>query len=258
MASERERCSVMIRGFHGSIDDIADTDLAILSVGSIEQHGPHMSVITDWAIADAVGRGVAEASGGFYIPALPISTNKESRGKRGSVGMQSDTFYRMMFDICEDLMAQGFKRIGIVQTHGGIFVMTPLVRELNAKYNPHLFVAKLDMLEICWPKFKSAGILETDTELHAGEGETSFMLHLHPELVDMSKAVDYVPKVPRGYLSYAPFLRCSPSGVWGEPTKATAEKGKRLLEFSVSEIVAEMNKIFDLMAAKQPMNGSWF
>ena len=82
----------MIRGLHGCIDDIAATDLAILSVGSIEQHGPHLSVITDWAIADAMGRGVAEKTGGFYIPALPISTNKEARGKRGSVGMNSDTF----------------------------------------------------------------------------------------------------------------------------------------------------------------------
>lgn len=249
----------MIRGFNGCIDDIADTDLAILSVGSIEQHGPHLPVITDWAIADAMGRGVAEKTGGFYIPALPISTNKENRGKRGSVGMSSDTFYRMIFDICEDLKAQGFKRIGIVQTHGGIFVMTPIVRELNAKYNPDLFVAKLDMLEICWPKYKSAGILDTDTELHAGEGETSLMLHLHPELVQMDKAVDYVPEgVPRSYLSYGPMLRYSPSGVWGEPTKATAEKGEKMLKFSIDETVKEMDRIFALMEAKQPMNGCWF
>ena len=248
----------MIRGLHGSINDIADTDLAILSVGSIEQHGPHLSVITDWAIADAVGRGVAEKTGGFYIPALPISTNKEARGKRGSVGMKSDTFYRMIRDICVDLKDQGFRRIGIIRSHGGIFVMPGLIRELNAEFNPDLMVANLDMLDICWPKYKPMGILETDTELHAGEGETSFMLYLHPELVDMSKAVDYVPKVPRSYLCHGGFLRYSPEGVWGEATLATAEKGKKLYEFSVDEIVRVMNEIFAFMEGKEQMNGVWF
>ena len=248
----------MIRGFNGSINDIADTDLAILSVGSIEQHGPHLPVITDWAIADAVGKGLAEKTGGMYIPALPISTNKENRGKKGSVGMHSDTFYRMMTDICLDLKAQGFRRIGIVQAHGGIFVMKPIVRELNADHNPELMVAQLDMLEICWPKFKPMGILETDTELHSGEGETSMMLHLYPELVDMSKAVDFVPSVKRSDLNYGGFLRYCPDGVWGEATKGTAEKGRRMLELSVNELAAEMDRIFAIMQNKQPMNGSWF
>ncbi len=248
----------MIRGFNGSINDIAGCELAILSVGSIEQHGPHLPVITDWAVADAMGKGVAEKSGGMYIPALPISTNKENRGKRGSVGMPSDTFYRMITDICLDLKAQGFKKIGIITTHGGIFAMRPIVRELNAAHNPDLMVAHLDMLEVCWPWFKKKGILDTDTELHSGEGETSLMLYLYPQLVDMSKAVDFVPDVKRSDLSYGGFLRYCPDGVWGEATKATAEKGKKMLEFSIDATVAEMDRVFGLMSNKQPMNGSWF
>jgi creatinine amidohydrolase len=248
----------MIRGYHGSIDDISDTDLAIISVGSIEQHGPHLPVITDWAIADAIGKALAEKSKGFYIPALPISTNAEQRGKRGSVGMHSDTFYRMLTDICLNLKVQGFKKIAVVQTHGGIFVMNPIIRELNADYNPDLMVAKLDMLEICWPQYKDAGILEMDTELHAGEGETSLMLYLHPELVDMSKAVDFVPDVPRSALNYGAITRYSPSGVWGDATKGTYEKGKKMFEFSVEEMFKQMNKTFELLESKQPMNGCSF
>lgn len=249
----------MILGFDGCVDDIAKTDLAILSVGSIEQHGPHLPVFTDWAIADAIGKGVAEKSGGFYVPALPISTNKENRGKKGSVGMRSDTFYRMIEDICLDLKAQGFRRVGIVVAHGGIFVMTPVIRELNAAHNPDLFVAKLDILDICWPKYKPAGILETDNELHAGEGETSLMLHLYPEQVNMDKAIDFVPDgVPRSDLNYGGFLRYCPDGVWGEATKGTAEKGKKMLEFSVDEVTKEMERVFAMMQKKEPLNNSWF
>ncbi|MCL2833227.1 MAG: creatininase family protein [Treponema sp.] len=248
----------MIRGWDGSIDDIKDTELAILPVGSIEQHGPHMSVATDWIIADAIGRGIAEKSGGFYIPGLPISTNKEHRGKRGSIGMHSDTFYRMMTDICLDLKAQGFKRIAIVQGHGGVFVMNPIVRELNADHNPDLMVVKIDTTEICGPAFDRLEILQSAGGIHANEIETSLMLYLHPELVDMSKAKNFFPDTERPMLNYAGVLRYCPDGIWGAATKATAQKGKLLLETAVDESVKFMNSVFEMMSKKQPLNGSWF
>ena len=248
----------MIRGWNGSIDDIAGTDLAILPVGSIEQHGPHLPVTTDWIIADAMGRGIAEKTGGFYIPALPVSTNKEHRGKKGSVGMHSDIFYKMMVDICVDLKTQGFKRIAIIQGHGGIFVMNPIVRELNADHNPDLFVAKIDMMEICWPVLEKNKIVESAGGIHAEETETSLILHLHPELVDMTKAKDFFPEVSRPMLNYGGILRYCSDGIWGAATKATAEKGKKILETGIEESINWMNKIFEMMSKKQPLNGSWF
>ena len=248
----------MIRGWHGCIDDIADTDLAILPVGSIENHGPHLPVTTDWIIANALGRGIAEKTGGFYIPALQISTNKEHRGKKGSVGMHSDIFYRMMFDICLDLKNQGFKRICVIQGHGGIFVMNPIIRELNADHNPDLMVVKVDIMETCWTEFEKRGLMEGTPGIHAEEVETSIMLHLHPELVDMSKAVDFIPSVPRPYLNYGGILRYCPDGIWGSPTKATAEKGGKMLEIAIETSINYMNSIFEMMSKKQPLNGSWF
>jgi len=248
----------MIRGWDGCIDDIANTDMAILPIGSIENHGPHLPVVTDWVIADSLARGMAEKTGAFYIPALPISTNKEHRGKRGSVGMHSDVFYRMVVDICLDLKAQGFKKIGIIQGHGGIFVMTPIIRELNADHNPDLMVAKLDIMEICWTAFQAQGLLETPMGIHAEEAETSLLLHLHPELVNMSKAVDFYPDVPRPYLNYGGILRYCPDAVWGSATKGTAEKGKKMLEIAIDAMVKEMNSVFEMMSKKQPLNGSWF
>jgi creatinine amidohydrolase len=248
----------MIRGWNGCIDDIAETELAILPVGSIENHGPHLPVATDWIIADAMGRGIAEKTGGFYIPALPVSTNKEHRGKRGSVGMHSDVFYRMLVDICLDLKAQGFKRVCIIQGHGGIFVMNPIVRELNADHNPDLMVVKIDLMEVCWTEFQNQGLLEGTPGIHAEEAETSLILHLHPELVDMTKAVDFIPSVPRPYLNYGGILRFCPDGVWGSATKGSAEKGKKMMEIAVEVSVKYMNAVFEMMSNKKPLNGSWF
>jgi len=242
-----------------SADEIMkhDPDLAIISVGSIEQHGPHLPVITDWSIATALGEGVAQKTGGFLIPALPISTCREQMGKKGTVWMNHDTFYHMMMDIVMSLKEQGFKRVCILQCHGGIFIMTPLVRELNARFNPDLMVAKIDICDI-FPILYKEGIMETNTELHAGECETSLMMYLEPDTVNMEKSVDFVPTSSRSYLSYGSIFRATPSGVWGEPSKASLQKGKLMIERAVEIAVTQMNEAFDFMSQKERFGYSDF
>ena len=234
-----------------------DPELAIIPVGSLEQHGPHLPVMTDWAIATELGRRVAELTGGFLLPALPISTCREQMGKKGSVWMEPPTFYAMMNDIIMSLKLQGFKKVAILQCHGGIFIMTPLVRDLNAKYNPELMVVNIDGCMFWDPLYKE-GIYETNTELHAGEAETSIMLAIAPESVDMSKAVDEVPTVPRNYLSYGSIFRATKSGVWGEAKCATAEKGEKALSFFAGRAAEEMEKAFAYMTGKEKINYSNF
>ena len=215
----------------------ADPELAILPVGSVEQHGPHLPVMTDWAIAAELGRAVAEKMNAFLLPALPISTCREQMGKKGSVWMEPVTFYRMMTDIILSLKTQGFKKVGILQCHGGIFIMTPLVRDLNAKYNPELMVANVDPCTF-WPVLYREGIIETDTELHAGEVETSQILAIAPETVHMDRAVDFVPTISRPYLSY---------GSMKERDMYGAEMA-----------VDALNEAFAYMSAKKPFNYSNF
>ncbi len=234
-----------------------DPELAIIPVGSLEQHGSHLPVMTDWAIAAELGKRVAEKMGAFLVPALPISTCREQMGKKGSVWMEPMTFYQMMTDIIMSLKLQGFKKVGILQCHGGIFVMTPLVRDLNARHNPDLMVALVDS-GVYSPPLRAEGILETPAELHAGESETSKVLAIAPETVHMDKAVDYIPDVPRPYLNYGSIFRASPSGVWGEATKATAEKGEKIFQRSAEIAIEELNKAFAYMEKKEKFNYSYF
>ncbi len=232
-------------------------DTAIIPVGSLEQHGPHLPVMTDWAIASELGGRVAEKMGAFLVPALPISTCREQMGIKGSVWMEPMTFYQMMTDIILSLKLQGFKRVGILQCHGGIFVMTPLVRDLNARNNPELQVAVFDVCTVFGELYQK-GIIETNTELHAGEVETSQILAIAPETVHMEKAVDEIPTIPRPYLNYGSLLQASASGVWGEPTKATAEKGEKVFAYMAERAVEELNKAFDYMAQKKKIDYSDF
>ena len=240
--------------FKMTADEICelDPDLAIIPVGSIEQHGPHLPVMTDWAIATELGKRVAERMNAFLLPAFPISTCREHMGKKGSVWMAPTTFYQMMHDVIMSLKEQGFKRVGLLITHGGVFIAGPLVRDLNAKFNPDLQVALVNCDVIDYAK-----VTETPG-LHADESETSQMLAIAPETVHMDRAVDCDPDVPRRYLNYGSIFRASPSGVWGYPTKATAEKGEKILEFSVETIINEFNRAFDYMSKKEKTGYSYF
>lgn len=240
--------------FKMTADEICalDPDTAVIPVGSLEQHGPHLPIMTDWAIATELGRRVAEKMNAFLLPAFPISTCREHMGKKGSVWMEATTFYQMMYDVVMSLKTQGFKRVAFVITHGGIFVMGPLVRDLNARFNPDLMVAFVT------PDTSNLkGITET-RGLHADESETSQILAIAPETVHMDRAVDFDPEVPRPYLNYGSIFRASPTGVWGYPTKATAEKGELILQRSTDNAVDELNRAFEFMSNKEKIGYSYF
>jgi len=227
-------------------------DMAIIPVGSLEQHSHHLPVNTDILLAQAYGNRLGERLNAFVLPALPISTCYEHKGSRGSVWMKADTFYTMLCDIVLNLHEQGFNRIVVIKGHGGIFVMDPAIRHLNATYMPNLRVCQLE------PSFPDKdGIFETPRnvnlgigEVHSGESETSLMLHLHPELVKMELAVDCLPQVPRSYLQYGSVFSYSPEGVWGNPTLATPEKGRRYFEYCVEESIKHVENVFAAMEGR--------
>ena len=221
-------------------------DLAVVPVGSLEQHSRHLPVNTDILLAQAFADRVGEYMEGFVLPCLPISTCYEHKGAKGSVWMSADIFFTMLIDIIMNLKSQGFKRIVLIRGHGGIFIMDPVVRHLNANHAPDIKVCLID------PFFEvKKEIFETKAEVHSGEIETSVMLHLHPDLVKMERAVDFLPDVPRTYLQYGSIFSYSPEGVWGHPTKATKEKGRIYFEACVEECIAHAKRIFDLMKERE-------
>lgn len=237
--------------------EAVNPDLAILPIGSIEQHGPHLPMGTDWYIATALGKGVAEVTKGYLLPALPISTCREHMGKKGSVWMDPDHFYYMLSSILLSLKEQGFKKVVTLQCHGGIFMMPPVIRQINATNNPDFMVANVDSCTVK-PLYVPANVPPGQGELHAGREETALMLHIAPETVKMELAAADWPDVPRPYLGYASIFRACPSGVWGDPTGATAEEGKEILEYRVLDAVAQMEKAFAYMESKEKYGYSDF
>ena len=242
-----------------TVDEIvkANPELAILALGSIEQHGPHLPVGTDWMIADAFGKGIAKATGGYLLPVLPISTCREHMGKKGSVWMDSDAFFHMLNSILMCLKEQGFKKVVTLQCHGGIF-MTPVIREVNAKNHPDFMVVNIDFFTMPNPDGTLEGTPPGQIDMHAGEAETSLILHIAPETVKMELAEACWPPVPRSFLNYGSIFRAAGSGVWGDPTRATAEKGRLMLEHKIKCAAAEMERAFAYMKSKEKFGYSYF
>ena len=236
--------------------EAANIDTAVIPLGSVEQHSSHLPIGTDAMFAEAFSEKLAERFDALLLPVLPISTCYEHKGKKGSVWMRPSTFYTMLQDIIGSLHSQGFKKVILILGHGGIFAAFPAVRELNATKNDlQIIIYAPDVDD------DVKQIMDTKkNEVHAGESETSLMLYLFEELVNKEEMMknDFVPDVPRPYLSYGSIFRASPTGVWGEPTKATAEKGERYFEEFANLTVEEFNRAFDYMTKKEKFGYSNF
>ncbi|MCF6335941.1 MAG: creatininase family protein [Spirochaetales bacterium] len=212
--------------YNNTADEIIEsgTDTCILPIGSVEQHGPHLPIGTDYILAESFAQAIGKEMNCLVLPVQAYSTCYEHRGKMGSFWMKPETMYRVIADLVTGMREQGFKKIIILLSHGGIFIAGPVIRELNSIY-PDIDVLKLDLVDFYLSK-ETAVHLECNDNLHAGEIETSLMMFLKKEYFRKEKAVDYIPDIPRSYLNNLPLLKVSPEGVWGRPSLASVEKGQ--------------------------------
>jgi creatinine amidohydrolase len=211
--------------------EVADArpETALLGIGSVEQHSLHLPVDTDYAIAKAAAPRIAEALGAFALHALPYSVCLEHHGFPATVILKPLTLRAMVYDIAESLGLWGVRRLVLVNFHGGNFILNPAAREWNMDGKSPAII----------PVDFYGGLSDMGRNLHSCEVETSIMLHLCPERVHMDRARDFVPDCAREDLTWLGFRRVTPTGVWGYPTRATAEKGKRWLEEGVAKSAAK-------------------
>ena len=225
---------------------LKEIDVALLPVGAIEQHGPHLPLDTDAFDADYLARRVAEAcSEPRPLVLAPISygVSYHHADFSGTVSISNDTLAKLVYEVGISVSRNGIKKLVIINGHGG---NSPALNYAAQMINrdAHIFVC-VDTGETSDVDIYQ--IVETPNDVHAGEIETSTGLATRPHLVRMEQAKKQVPKFSsryldftskRGVLWYAYTRKISPSGVMGDPTRASADKGKKIWEIMIAHLVS--------------------
>lgn len=201
--------------------------VAVLPVGSFEQHGDFLPLTTDTLIASAIARRIADDYGLFLLPPITFSCSHEHAAYPGTVSISARTLIVLIDDITTSLRASGVDRLVIVNGHGGNYVLSNIVQEANSG-GPRmaLFPGKAD-----WTRAREAAAMETthSEDMHAGELEVSVLLHAAPEQVGPGYTSGDHMANERPYLLVAGMPAYTTSGVIGTPSHATAAKGSALL-----------------------------
>lgn len=232
-------------------EHIRQRSLLILPVGTTEEHGPHLPVDTDARIAEAYGQRLAEALEG-KIPTLLMDTirygysMKIMRQWPGTIILRSRVFMDMVFDICRSVLDMGFDKLVLLDCHGHHSgPLNTVSRELCDACDKA--IAIISPARLSRDAFQSVRRSPQGGAIHAGEWETSLVLYLNPEVVDMSRATDadtmrYHSDFVAGdgfmgsqQVTWSTwYLQPSESGAYGTPTVATAETGRVILDAAVA------------------------
>jgi creatinine amidohydrolase len=210
-----------------SDEKVRGADCAVLPIGSFEQHGDYLPLITDTVIASAISQELAGTYPLFQLPPVTISCSHEHSAWRGTVSISSSTLQAMIDDIYRSITESGLTSLVIVNCHGGNYILANIVQEGNA-YGKRmaLFPSGPD-----WTDARQSARLTTSNheDMHAGELETSILLYVSPELVqDGYQTADWTAD-DRRHLLTTGMREYTQSGVIGRPSLASAEKGKALL-----------------------------
>lgn len=206
---------------------VPDRPLVLVPLGSFEQHGPHLPLDTDTRIADAVAHEVARRLGERALVAPPVvyAASGEHQSFPGTVSIGNEALRFLLVELVRSLTLWSGPVV-FVNGHGGN------VRCLSGAVSQ---LVEEEGRDVAWmPCFPAGG------DAHAGHTETSLMLHLAPEHVDMTRATtgntaplrELMPAMLAGGVGAV-----SPSGVLGDPTSATAEEGARLFDEVVGHVL---------------------
>ena len=227
------------------INEMSDKENVVIiqPIGSIEQHGPHLPLIVDSAIATAV-TGQALAKLNTQIPAYALSTLYYGKSNEhwhfpGTITLNSNTLSSVLIETGESIYRAGFRKLVFINAHGGQpQILEMVARDLHQKYEDFMIFPLF-----VWRVPNAATELLTAKELeygiHAGDAETSVMLSILPEQVRKNQVVcEYPHDLPEnsmlsmeGKLPFAWVTRdLTQSGVLGDATVATKEKGDKILE----------------------------
>lgn len=216
--------------------------VVVLPLGAAsKEHGPHLRLKNDWLLAEYYKERVLAAADVVIAPTLGYHHYPAFVEYPGSTSLSAETSRDVVVEICRGLARFGPRRFYVLNT--GVSTVKPLQAAAEVLAAEGILLRFTDILALAGPI--EAEVSEQPGGTHADEIETSMMLYMAPEMVDMSKAVrDWAPKTKPGF-SRTPDGpgHYSATGVWGDATLATREKGEKVVEHMVAGILAEIEAL---------------
>jgi creatinine amidohydrolase len=238
-----------------------DKSIAILPTAAIEQHGPHLPVGTDTLIMDGMletfRKTCPDDLDPWILPVQAIGKSNEHLWAKGTATLTAVTALTAWTEIGLSVARAGFKKIVIVNSHGGnLDLISILSRELRVE-------AGMLAIKCQWGNFGHPEGIYSDHEkafgIHGGDLETSLMLAFAPETVDMTQAMNFKSNAESDAISpIGPISRgwiasdLNPDGTVGDASKATVEKGLATADHQVAGFVEMLRKVRDMPAPSAP------
>jgi creatinine amidohydrolase len=220
-------------------EKIQESRVAILPIGAVEAHGPHLPLGTDNFLAERLSNRVAEKTGAFVLPTLPYGQVWSLKNFPGSINISNESLISFIVDIGISLYEQGFRVFAMINGHlGNAVAMKEAARKLYSQF------PDFKILYLFYPGVKKVTeeVRETKSShasyFHACEIETSYMLYLAEEYVDMDKAISDIPTIPMSAdVTPTPWEEFTNSAVLGDASIATKEKGEKIIEVAIENMI---------------------
>lgn len=211
---------------------VREAKTAILPIGSFEQHGPYLPLTTDTLVACVICRAIADAYPVLELSPLTITCSHEHKAWPGTVSISARTLNTIVSDIHQSLQHSGIQNLVLVNAHGGNYALRSIVQEASI-FGPHM---ALFPENTGWATARAEANMTTSNheDMHAGELETSILLHAYPEMVRAGyETADHIADDRAGLLTLG-MERYTESGIIGRPSLASATKGKAALDSLVN------------------------
>lgn len=224
----------------------AGRDTVVIALGATEQHGRHMPLATDALLGDHLAQLVADRLDAFVAPTVRVGCSAHHLDFAGTLSVADETFHALVADLVRSLAGGGFRRIVLVPTHGGNYAPLAAALEKLGDVEGTRVVGLTDisaLMRIAAIGEQEHGVPPAEGGLHAGEWETSMLLAIRPELVDMGNAEagftgDAASAIEGMFAGGVQAI--APNGVVGDPGRASAAHGERYWEAALELVLAQV------------------